>query len=118
MPEPTADPRALQLAKARQQVGHEPYGTVAVWSSLRPDEQQLLIEEANTWLRAAIAAGIVSPAAEKQTPVEACGKCKKPFGPADRRVRRAGQQETAYCRGCVDFCNDTEIADHRCVICA
>ncbi|MEU6222269.1 hypothetical protein [Streptomyces sp. NPDC047042] len=117
MPEPTADPRARKLAETRLRIAHEPYGTTASFGRLRPDEQHLLIEEAATWLRAAVEAGIAPPAAEQPTD-ETCGKCKKPFGPDDRRVRRGDQPETAYCRACVDFCADTEIADHRCVICA
>jgi hypothetical protein len=54
------------------------------------------------------------PAAE-----EACGKCKTPFDPADARFDgHARHRDTPWCRRCVDFCHDTEIADHRCVICA
>lgn len=50
---------------------------------------------------------------------EACGKCKQPFDPADTSFDgRARYHLTPYCRGCVDRCHDTEIADHRCVICA
>ncbi|NUS82999.1 MAG: hypothetical protein HOY75_09645 [Streptomyces sp.] len=64
MPEPTVDTRVLQLAQARHRIGHESYGTVAVWSSLRPDEQRLFLEEADTWLRAAVAAGI-APATDR-----------------------------------------------------
>lgn len=50
---------------------------------------------------------------------EICGKCKKPFDLAD--TSRDGHNRfylTPYCRRCVDACHDTEIADHRCVICA
>lgn len=50
---------------------------------------------------------------------EACGKCKQPFDPADTRFDgRARYHLTPFCRSCVDHCHDTEIADHRCVICA
>lgn len=50
---------------------------------------------------------------------EACGKCRQPFDPADTAFDgRARYHLTPYCRGCVDRCHDTEIADHRCVICA
>jgi hypothetical protein len=60
--------------------------------------------------------------AEEQPAVEeseACGKCKQPFDPADTRFDgRARYHLTPYCRACVDRCHDTEIADHRCVICA
>lgn len=50
---------------------------------------------------------------------EACGKCKQPFDLTD--TSRDGHNRfylTPYCRRCVDACQDTEIADHRCVICA
>ncbi|MFF1604186.1 hypothetical protein ACFVYV_43375 [Streptomyces mirabilis] len=63
-----------------------------------------------------------APAAEEQPAIavsEACGKCKRPFDPADTAFDgRARYHLTPYCRGCVDLCHDTEIADHRCVICA
>jgi hypothetical protein len=50
---------------------------------------------------------------------EECGKCRRPFDPADTRFDgHARHRETPYCRGCVDRCRDNEIADHRCVICA
>ncbi|APY88206.1 hypothetical protein DCW30_05695 [Streptomyces alfalfae] len=49
----------------------------------------------------------------------ACRKCRTPFDPADHRFDgRAQYRDTPYCRSCTDFCQDTEIADHRCVICA
>ncbi|MEX3206041.1 hypothetical protein [Streptomyces acidiscabies] len=49
----------------------------------------------------------------------ACGKCRTAFDPADTRFDGHAQQGTTpYCRRCVDACHDTEIADHRCVICA
>lgn len=57
------------------------------------------------------------PAAEEQ-PAEACAKCRQPFDPADTRFDGAARYaSTPYCRACVDRCHDTEIADHRCVIC-
>ncbi|MFC8436393.1 hypothetical protein [Streptomyces sp. NPDC057253] len=117
MPEPTIDPRVRSLVEARLRIAHEPYGTTPNLDRLRPDEQQLLVDEAATWLRAAVEAGIARPAQEEQ-PAKTCGKCMKPFGPTDRRIRRANQPKTAYCRACVDFCHNTEIADHRCGICA
>jgi hypothetical protein len=56
------------------------------------------------------------PAAEES---EACGKCRRPFDPADTRFDgHARFYLTAYCRRCVDLCHDNESADHRCVICA
>jgi hypothetical protein len=55
----------------------------------------------------------------EQPAAEACGKCKRPFDPADTRFDgRARYHLTPYCRGCVDRCHDNESADHRCVICA
>lgn len=48
-----------------------------------------------------------------------CAKCRLPFDPADQRFDGAARyQDTAYCRRCVNHCHDSEIADHRCVICA
>lgn len=50
--------------------------------------------------------------------VEACGKFKRPFDPADPSFDgRAQYAATPYCRGCVDRCHDNNSADHRCVIC-
>jgi hypothetical protein len=66
--------------------------------------------------------GITVPGAVEQPAVaasEACGKCKQPFNQADTRFDgQARHYLTPYCRRCVDRCHDTEIADHRCVICA
>ncbi|MFE3857810.1 hypothetical protein ACFXPN_42565 [Streptomyces griseorubiginosus] len=68
---------------------------------------------------AAWIADIDSRRAGAQQQAEGCGKCKTPFDPTDARFDgHARYAETAYCRRCVDFCHDTEIADHRCVICA
>jgi hypothetical protein len=65
---------------------------------------------------------LVGPPAEEQPAVvasEACGKCKRPFDPADTAFDgQARHYLTPYCRGCVDRCHDNESADHRCVICA
>ncbi|KJK40251.1 hypothetical protein UK15_07835 [Streptomyces variegatus] len=53
-----------------------------------------------------------------EQPAEACGKCKTPFDPVDTRFDGAARYaQTPYCGRCVDACHDTEIADHRCVIC-
>lgn len=50
--------------------------------------------------------------------VDACGKCRQPFNPADTSYNgHARYANTPYCRGCVEHCHDTEIADHACVIC-
>lgn len=49
----------------------------------------------------------------------ACAKCRLPFNPEDQRFDgHARDRDTPYCRGCVTRCHDTEVADHRCVICA
>lgn len=63
MTKPT-DPRVLALAKARQQIGHEAYGSVARWDNLAADEQRLFLDEAAAWLRAAVEAGI-APLADR-----------------------------------------------------
>lgn len=69
MPEPTTtDPRVRRIAEERLRIAHEPYGSKASLDRLMPDEQQLCLDEAALWLRAAIAAGII-PAAEEQPPV-------------------------------------------------
>lgn len=50
----------------------------------------------------------------------ACGKCQTPFDADDPRYpgRARYTRVSRYCRSCVYQCHDTEIADHRCVICA
>ncbi|HEY6115778.1 MAG TPA: hypothetical protein VI172_07445 [Candidatus Dormibacteraeota bacterium] len=63
--------------------------------------------------------GTAAPAEEQQPTAEACGKCHRPFDPADTSFDGAARYHlTPYCLGCVDACHDNEIADHRCVICA
>jgi hypothetical protein len=59
------DPRALALAKARQQIGNDS-GTFT-WDQLNPIEQEMAVALAATWLQAAEAAGIVPPV-ERPTP--------------------------------------------------
>lgn len=55
------------------------------------------------------------PAAEQ---AEACGKCKRPFNPADPRWDGSARYaETPYCRRCIDGCHESTDAFHRCVIC-
>jgi hypothetical protein len=50
---------------------------------------------------------------------DACGYCRHPFDPADTRWDgQARYGDTPWCRACVDRCHDTEIADHRCPVCA
>ncbi|MEH0574348.1 hypothetical protein QBA54_07590 [Streptomyces sp. B21-108] len=66
--------------------------------------------------------GIALPGTEEPKAEEAlaaCGKCRQPFDATDTRFDGHNRfYLTPYCRGCVDACHDTEIADHRCVICA
>lgn len=65
-----------------------------------------------------MAALLPDPAAAVEAS-EACGKCRQPFDSTDTRFDgHARFYLTPYCRSCVDACHDTEIADHRCVICA
>ncbi|MFG2780787.1 hypothetical protein ACGFY7_23405 [Streptomyces prunicolor] len=61
---------------------------------------------------------VTVPNEEQSAAEEACGKCKRPFDPADTRFGgRAPYADTPYCRGCVDRCHDNNSANHRCVIC-
>jgi len=128
------DPRIRHLAEAawRMRTG----GSRMDWLCLGKDNPEALIAEAREWVRAAVAAGLLPVpssdpgwksearrAAEEDQPVvdasERCGKCKQPFDPDDKRFDGLARYYlTPYCRGCVDRCHDTEIADHRCVICA
>lgn len=49
----------------------------------------------------------------------ACRNCGKSFDPTDTRFDGAAQDgDKPFCRSCTDRCHDTEIADHRCVVCA
>lgn len=58
----STDPRAVQFAESRYRNGYGP--TVAEsWDELRPSTRQLLVSEAESWLGAAIAAGLMPPAA-------------------------------------------------------
>ena len=56
------------------------------------------------------------------TPFEqptSCGACRRPFDPSDTRWNGAARSyATGFCRECVDRCHDSEIADHRCPVCA
>ena len=48
-----------------------------------------------------------------------CNACAKPFDPADRKHDGAARfADTKFCRACTDRCMDSEIADHRCTVCA
>ncbi|MFJ8995564.1 hypothetical protein ACIRQH_34815 [Streptomyces sp. NPDC102279] len=57
--------RALALAKARQQIGND--NGAFTWEQLSPIEQEMAVSLADTWLQAAVAAGI-APAADRPTP--------------------------------------------------
>ncbi|MFD1659985.1 hypothetical protein ACFSL4_17730 [Streptomyces caeni] len=51
-------------------------------------------------------------------PPPSCGKCRKPFDPADTRFDgRARHGETPWCRRCVDSCHESTDAFHACPIC-
>lgn len=62
------DPRARLLAEHRQRIAHEAFGSTANWNNFTPEEQKILAEEAATWLRAAVEAGI-APLADKHDAV-------------------------------------------------
>jgi hypothetical protein len=63
MNEQTADPRALQLAESRYRNGYGP--TVAeAWDQLDASLREFLINEAASWVKAAVAAGIALPTTE------------------------------------------------------
>ena len=48
-----------------------------------------------------------------------CGKCRRPFDPADTRFDGHAEDRSTpgYCRSCVDRCHEGD-SDHRCPICA
>lgn len=53
------------------------------------------------------------------TETAACSACRRDFDPADPSLSGAARyRDTPWCRRCVDRCHDTEIADHRCPVCA
>lgn len=57
------DPRALALAKARQQVTHgNTNGAVPQWEDISKSGQQSRLQEAEAWLTAAVQSGIAPPA--------------------------------------------------------
>ncbi|MFJ8437655.1 hypothetical protein [Kitasatospora griseola] len=48
-----------------------------------------------------------------------CARCRQQFDDADTHWDGHGRhKQSDYCRHCVSSCHDSEIADHRCVICA
>ncbi|MER6367114.1 hypothetical protein ABT255_01830 [Streptomyces mirabilis] len=58
----STDPRAVKLAESRYRNGYGP--TVAEsWDELLPSTRQVLVSEAESWLGAAVAAGLMPPAA-------------------------------------------------------
>jgi hypothetical protein len=106
---------------------------IAIGSVLKHGMEDL--EGSTRWLREATAAEPVTytvwqqPAGqgEKDThtgestpqPVDACGRCKKPFDPTDTRWDgHARHRDTPFCRSCVDRCHESTDAFHRCPICA
>src|ERR1051325_9792234 len=58
--------------------------------------------------------GTAPPAEEQQPTAEACGKCHRPFDPADTSFDGAARYHlTPYCLGCVDACPANETPDHQ-----
>jgi hypothetical protein len=56
---------------------------------------------------------------DQPTLPETCGQCRHPFDATDTRWDGSARHgNTEFCRACTDRCHDTEIADHRCKICA
>ncbi|MFJ5802714.1 hypothetical protein [Streptomyces decoyicus] len=50
--------------------------------------------------------------------VETCGRCRRPFDPADTRFDgRARHRTTPFCGGCVDRCHESTDPFHRCPVC-
>jgi hypothetical protein len=98
-----------------------------VWAQWRTDPDQddrpveLLL---GSIMRVALPAGLLAgePPREAAQPADdggRCGRCRRPFDPADTRWDGyAEYHDSGYCRSCIDNCHDTEIADHRCPICA
>lgn len=79
-----------------------------------PDEMRAALVEG---IGAAIAQHLpAEPAATGQP--DACGKCRRPFNPADPRWDgSARHQDTPFCRSCVDACHESTDAFHQCAIC-
>lgn len=49
---------------------------------------------------------------------EACGRCRRPFDPADKRHDGAARYAaTRWCRGCIDRCHESTEFDHSCQVC-
>jgi hypothetical protein len=98
-----------------------------VWSQWRtdPDEDDRPVELLlGSIMRVALPAGLLAgePPREAAQPADdggRCGRCRRPFDPGDTRWDgHAEYRDSGYCRSCVDLCHNTELADHRCPICA
>lgn len=63
---PDTQTRARKLAQHRQQIAHEGSGSIPDWDGLTSQEQSLLLQDAENWLRAAVEAGI-APLDERPT---------------------------------------------------
>lgn len=58
------------------------------------------------------------PTLSKAETVDACGRCHRPFDPADTRFDgRARHRNTPWCRSCVDRCHESTDAFHVCAVC-
>lgn len=53
------DPRARQLAEARQHIAHRGIGYLPAWEELTDDEREQSTREASKWVRAAVEAGLM-----------------------------------------------------------
>lgn len=86
---------------------------------MHPEARDYLVTAVGEALQAEMERAAAGPAATEQPADEVCGKCRTPFNAADTRYDGDARfYLTPYCRRCVAGCHDTEIADHRCVICA
>ena len=62
----STDPRVQRLAQRRQDIAHEESSLNPSWDQLDPQQQKILLGEADEWLRAAVEAGL-APTAERPT---------------------------------------------------
>ncbi|MFC8423986.1 hypothetical protein ACFUN7_24425 [Streptomyces sp. NPDC057236] len=86
---------------------------------MHPEARDYLVTAVGEALQAEMERAAAGPAVVEPPAAEACGKCRTPFNAADTRYDGDARfYLTPYCRRCVAGCHDTEIADHRCVICA
>lgn len=64
------------------------------------------------------AAGKDTPAGGESTREATCGRCRRPFDPADTRFDgRARHRQSPFCRGCVDTCHESTDPFHKCPVC-